>query len=52
MRIRPGQPDSSYLVHKLEGTATNGDRMPAGGPFLEQQAMDTVRAWIDNGANP
>src|SRR4029453_18798684 len=30
-RVTPGDPDSSYLIQKLEGTADFGDRMPLGG---------------------
>jgi hypothetical protein len=49
-RVEPGDPDSSYLIHKLEGTQTVGDRMPQGGPFLEQETIDTIRQWISDGA--
>jgi uncharacterized protein (TIGR03118 family) len=50
-RVLPGQPNDSYIIHKLEGTdlgATN--RMPLGGPFLDQATIDTVRTWITQGA--
>jgi hypothetical protein len=26
--------------------------MPSGGPFLDQETVDAIRAWIDSGANP
>jgi hypothetical protein len=50
MRVAPGDPDSSYLIHKLEGTATVGDRMPFGGPPLDQSTIDAIRQWITDGA--
>src|SRR5581483_1236926 len=50
-RVLPGDPDNSFVVHKLEGTDLNGSaRMPFGGPFLDQPTIDTVRAWISQGA--
>ena len=50
MRVTPGDPDNSYLVQKLEGTATVGVQMPQGGPFLDQATIDMVRQWITDGA--
>lgn len=52
MRVTPGDPDSSYLVQKLEGTAAVGAQMPRGGPALSQDLIDDVRQWIQDGANP
>ena len=49
-RVTPGDPDNSYLVQKLEGTAAVGGRMPQGGPFLDQAQIDMVRQWIAEGA--
>ena len=49
-RVEPNDPDNSYVIHKLEGTQTVGQRMPAGGPFLDQATIDQVRAWITAGA--
>jgi hypothetical protein len=51
-RVNTGNPNISYLVHKLEGTQTVGDRMPLGGPFLSQATIDQVRDWIEAGAAP
>jgi hypothetical protein len=51
-RVEPGDPDNSYLVQKLEGTAAEGARMPRGGPALEQALIDDIRQWIEDGANP
>ena len=46
-RVTPGNPNTSYLVQKLEGTQPGGtDRMPQGGPFLDQATIDMVRQWI------
>lgn len=51
MRVNPGQPEQSYIVHKLEGTASIvGGRMPLGGPFLSQEQINQLRDWIANGA--
>lgn len=51
MRVKPGDPDNSYLVRKLEGAAgISGARMPFGGPFLDAAAIARVRAWIAAGA--
>jgi uncharacterized protein (TIGR03118 family) len=50
-RVNPGNPDSSYLIEKLEdATPTVGERMPLGGPFLSQAEIDEIRAWISSGA--
>lgn len=53
LRINPGDPLSSYLVHKIRGTHLSvggqGVRMPFGGQ-LTQNEIDIVRAWVQNGA--
>jgi mono/diheme cytochrome c family protein len=53
-RIEPGQPDRSYLVHKIQGThlqvGGSGVRMPATGDFLSQSQIDLIRSWIAQGA--
>ena len=51
-RVSPGDPNNSYIIHKLEGTQAVGSQMPQGGPFLDQAAIDDVKAWIQAGANP
>jgi anaerobic magnesium-protoporphyrin IX monomethyl ester cyclase len=52
-RVEPAQPDSSYLVQKLQGTQESvggsGERMPKGGPALPS-FTDQVRKWIEDGA--
>ena len=50
LRVSPGDPDASYLVRKLEGSAAVGARMPLGGPYLDQATIDVIRAWILAGA--
>jgi hypothetical protein len=51
-RVQAGDPANSYLVHKIEGAATiSGQRMPLGGPFLDQPTIDAIRLWISAGAN-
>jgi len=50
--VVPGDPDNSYLIHKLEGSANIiGTRMPRGaGPFLTAGQMSIIRRWIQLGA--
>lgn len=49
-RVAAGRPDDSYLVHKLEGRAAVGARMPLGGPFLDDATIAVIREWIARGA--
>jgi mono/diheme cytochrome c family protein len=49
-RVTPNDPDDSYLIQKLEGTAAVGARMPAFSPALDQATIDAIRDWISNGA--
>lgn len=53
-RIEPGEPDSSYLVHKIQGTQASvggiGDRMPLIGCCLSQAEIDVIRDWVAAGA--
>jgi len=51
MRVKPGDPANSYVIHKLEGAASiSGSRMPLGGPFLDQATLDSIKSWIASGA--
>jgi hypothetical protein len=50
IRVIPGNPDASFIIQKLEGTQTLGDRMPDGGPYLSQSMIDVICTWIQNGA--
>ncbi len=47
-RVEPGDPDNSYLVRKIEGTA--GTRMPLGRDPLSPELIATIRQWITEGA--
>ncbi|MCZ6830128.1 MAG: CHRD domain-containing protein, partial [Gammaproteobacteria bacterium] len=50
-RVDPGSPDTSYLVHKIEGRASiTSSRMPLGGPMLPMQQLQSIRDWISAGA--
>jgi cytochrome c len=50
--VVPGDPDASYLVHKLEGGPDiAGLRMPRNTPpYLTDGQMLVIRRWIQNGA--
>lgn len=50
LRVAPGRPDDSYLIHKLEGHAAVGARMPLGGPYLDVTTINIIRQWITAGA--
>jgi len=52
MRVAPGDPGNSYLVHKLEGhSQMTGQRMPrTGGPYLTEGQVMIIRRWIERGA--
>lgn len=50
MRIKPGDPDNSYLVHKISGTQAVGARMPLGGAPLSQTTINMIRDWVSAGA--
>jgi mono/diheme cytochrome c family protein len=56
MRIKPGDPDASYLVAKLEGTQTThggtGAQMPFGNAPLSAHDITLIRTWIAQGAKP
>jgi hypothetical protein len=52
IRVIPGDPENSYLIHKLEGRAgIVGQRMPRGtGPFLSDGQIRVIKRWIELGA--
>jgi hypothetical protein len=50
VRVIPGNPGGSFLIHKLEGIQSVGFRMPSGGPYLPQSTIDVIRQWIQDGA--
>ena len=47
--IGPGNADGSKLYHRVAGTAF-GTQMPPGHPLTAEQ-IDTIKQWIDEGAN-
>lgn len=51
VRVIPSNPESSYLIHKLEGRSTiAGVRMPLNGPYLQPGQILVIRRWIEIGA--
>ena len=52
IRVIPGDPDNSYLIQKLEGSASIvGRRMPNNGPpYLTDGQILIIRRWITVGA--
>ncbi len=50
LRVAAGDPNNSYLIQKLEGTAASGQRMPLNSPPLPQATIDFIRQWISDGA--
>lgn len=56
LRVKPGDPDSSYIIQKLEGHAAVGAQMPFGcpttQPCLTTSTTAFIRQWITDGAPP
>jgi hypothetical protein len=51
VRVIPGDPDTSYLIQKIEGrSGIAGQRMPMNGPFLTEGQILVIRRWIQLGA--
>jgi hypothetical protein len=51
MRVVPGDPDASYLIHKLEGRADIvGTPMPRGDVRLTEGQILVIKRWIALGA--
>lgn len=55
-RIEPGDPDNSYMLHKLRGTQASvggsGRRMPRDGPpYLSAATVNLIEDWVLAGAN-
>jgi hypothetical protein len=53
IRLKPGDPDNSFLIHKLEGTQAFGQRMPlnginGSGTYFQQTTIDVIRQWIQS----
>jgi len=56
LRVKPGDPDNSYIIQKLEGHQAVGQQMPFGcpttQPCLTTSTIAFIRQWITNGAPP
>jgi len=53
IRVIPFDPDASFLIQKLDGTQTLGNRMPDNGPpYLTTATINVIRQWIQDGALP
>lgn len=51
LRVKPGDPDSSYVVWKVEGDPRiSGLQMPRGRDPLADAEMEAIRNWIADGA--
>ncbi len=50
LRVAANDPDNSYLIQKLEGTAAAGQQMPLNSAPLAQATIDIVRQWVIDGA--
>jgi hypothetical protein len=52
VRVIPGDPENSYIIHKLEGRPDIvGQRMPrTGGPYLTEGQISIIKRWIELGA--
>ena len=50
LRVKPGDPDGSYLIRKLEGGRIVGERMPLGSAPLPPETLAVIREWIARGA--
>lgn len=52
LRVSAGDPENSYLIHKIEGRPTIvGLRMPfIGPPFLTEGQILVIKRWIELGA--
>jgi len=49
-RVKAGDFANSYLYRKIIGQGITGDRMPQGGPYLNDAQIKLVRDWIRRGA--
>jgi methionine-rich copper-binding protein CopC len=51
LRVKPGDPDNSYMVRKIENVnGISGMQMPLNEMPLPQATIDAIRQWITNGA--
>ena len=52
LRVDPFNPEDSYLVQEIEGTASVGAQMPFGEPRLADKDIALIRDWILGSALP
>jgi len=50
LRVKPFDPDNSYIIHKIEGTQAGGERMPLKRTPLSVEQIQIIRDWITDGA--
>lgn len=51
IRVIPGDPENSYLIHKLEGRpGIVGTPMPRGNALLSSGQILVIKRWIERGA--
>lgn len=49
--VQPEEPDESPIVDKIESDNPEyGVRMPQGGPYLDDDEIEAIREWIEEGA--
>lgn len=49
-RVLPGSSDESYLYLKVTGNSQAGAQMPLGQRALDQDTINAIKQWIDDGA--
>jgi hypothetical protein len=50
LRIRPSEPNNSYLIHKIKGENISGFRMPQDLPPLSVEVIALFENWVKQGA--
>ena len=50
LRIKPFEPNNSYLIHKIKGENINGFRMPQDLPPLSVEVIALFENWVKQGA--
>lgn len=48
--IEPGDAKNSLLIQKLSSNPPFGDRMPQGAPPVPESQQNTIKQWINEGA--
>jgi hypothetical protein len=52
LRVKPGDPNNSYIIQKVEGHAAVGGQMPLGETPLPASTIAFIVQWITDGAAP